>query len=146
MKNKLNNTIEDILNAFAISVRLNNPQESIKDFNDAVIELSKLLEEKKLEYENKAGESCVILAKILSQKQLKDISDDCFSFASMNVEAKRKQDEINYIRYLQEQAKEGAERVIRRVVKILEEYEVKKEPLCEQNILLKRIKERVIRN
>lgn len=121
--------------------------------NNAVEEMSQLFdlyleefEEKKLHYENKAGEACIALEKILSGRQATDISDDEIKFVSINVEAKRKQDEINYITHLQEQVREIGDRIINRVVKILEEYEVKKEPLCEQNVLLKMIKERVIRN
>ena len=65
-----------------------------------------ILEEYIRNYENKAGEACVVLAKILSQKQLTDIVKDEFNSASMYIEAKRQQDEINYIKDLQRQIKE----------------------------------------
>jgi len=65
-----------------------------------------ILEEYIRNYENKAGEACVVLAKILSQKQLTDIVKDEFNSASMYIEAKRQQDEINYIKDLQRQIEE----------------------------------------
>ena len=108
-------------------------------YNNAVDEMSQLfdlyLEEAKefeRNYENKAGEACIALEKILSGRQSTNITDDECKFALMNVEAKRKQDEINYIAHLQRQVREIGDRIINRVVKILEEYEVANEPLCEQ--------------
>jgi ribonuclease D len=98
------------------------------------------------DYENKAGEACIALEKILSGRQATNITDDECKFASMNVEAKRQQDNLNYIRHLQEQAEKSAERVITRAVKIIEEYEVAKQPLCEQNTLLFAIKSRIKSN
>lgn len=65
-----------------------------------------LLENEKQIHINKAGEACVVLAKILSQKQLTDITDDELSISKMYIENKRRQDESNYIRSLQIQIEE----------------------------------------
>lgn len=65
-----------------------------------------LLENEKQIYINKVGEACVVLAKILSQKQLTDITDDELRVSKMYLENKRQQDESNYIRSLQIQIEE----------------------------------------
>lgn len=53
-------------------------------------------------------------------------------------------DILNFICNLQEQqVKETEDRIINRAVKVIEEYEVKKEPLCDLNVILRTIIERI---
>jgi hypothetical protein len=69
----------------------------------------KMVEHSK-EYENKMGEACVALAKILVAKQYTEITDDEVKISAMYLEGKRKQDEINYIQYLRNQIEELKEK------------------------------------
>jgi hypothetical protein len=107
MKREINKQIEELLDAFGIipTVRMGKDKRGFVSLT-LLEAICTLFDENKRNYENKAGEACIALEKILSGRQATDITDDECKFASMNVEAKRKQDEINYIQSLRNQVKE----------------------------------------
>lgn len=74
------------------------------------------------------------------------MNNDEVIFDSMRAEAKRKQDKANYIKYLLdtiEMLRSEINGRTSRAVKIIEEYEIKKEPLCDLNAILLMIKTRI---
>lgn len=104
MESEINKQIRELLELFGVdpTVRMQKDKRGFISFT-LVGALRNLFDENKKSYENKAGEACIALEKILSGRQATNITDDECKFASMNVEAKRKQDEINYIQYLRNQ-------------------------------------------
>jgi hypothetical protein len=107
MESEINKQIRELLEKFGV-----NPAVRMEKYKRGFVSLTllgairTLFDENKKTYENKAGEACIALEKILSGRQATNITDDECKFASMNVEAKRKQDEINYIQSLRNQVKE----------------------------------------
>lgn len=87
-------------------------EKSLTEFEQAVREETiKECVEKEKNYKNTIGEACIVLAKILSQKPLADITEDELHITRMHLEGKRQQDEINYIRDLKNQIAELKERL-----------------------------------
>jgi hypothetical protein len=104
MESEINKQIGELLDAFGIipTVRMEKDKRGFISLT-LLGAIRTLFDENKRNYENKAGEACIALEKILSGRQATNITDDECKFASMSVEAKRKQDEINYIQYLRNQ-------------------------------------------